>query len=225
MTQFYMFWIQKMHRRLWNSVICGDVEKQAKVVLAMLENAANDYDTFIDDGAPTKLLPYGRTNSIRQIAGREGTISVGSMQKPDKIRVEDISMAHLTEVGLWKETPGKTHGFGRPSGFIAPVWLDNKHLKKQVLEQFNFYEDMFYIYRKVGNRVKQAFSQILTFSIIPQPLLGAMQIFSRLALLLYRGTPRLVIHAGDMKAMGEENLLSLVKFASAKREKIMYKDL
>lgn len=107
MTQFYMFWIQKMHRRLWNSVICGDVEKQAKVVLAMLENAANDYDTFIDDGVPTKLLPYGRTNSIRQIAGREGTISVGSMQKPDKIRVEDISMAHLTEVGLWKETPGK----------------------------------------------------------------------------------------------------------------------
>jgi hypothetical protein len=123
-------------------------------------------------------------------------------------------------IALWK-----AHGFGRPAGFIAPVWLDNKHLKKQVLEQFNFYEDMFYIYRKVGGRVKQAFSQILTFSIIPKPLLGSMQVFSRLALLLYRGTPRLVFHAGDMQAMGEENLLSLVKFASAKREKIMYGDL
>jgi hypothetical protein len=52
-----------------------------------------------------------------------------------------------------------------------------------------------------------------------------MQIFSRLALLIYRGTPRLVFHAGDMKAMGEENLLSLVKFASKHREKIMYQDL
>ena len=123
-------------------------------------------------------------------------------------------------IALWK-----AHGFGRPAGFIAPVWLDNKHLKKQVLEQFNFYEDMFYIYRKVGGRVKQAFSQILTFSIIPKPLLGIMQVFSRLALLLYRGTPRFVFHAGDMQAMGEENLLSLVKFASAKREKIMYGDL
>jgi hypothetical protein len=61
--------------------------------------------------------------------------------------------------------------------------------------------------------------------VIPKPLLGAMQIFSRLAILLYRGTPRLVFHAGDMQAMGEENLLSLVKFASAKREKIMYGDL
>ena len=28
-------------------------------------------------------------------------------------------------IALWK-----AHGFGRPSGFIAPVWLDNKHLKK-----------------------------------------------------------------------------------------------
>ena len=62
-------------------------------------------------------------------------------------------------------------------------------------------------------------------SIFPKALLGAMQVFSRLALLIYRGTPRLVIHAGDMKAMGEENLLSLVKFASKHREKIMYQDL
>ena len=95
---------------------------------------------------------------------------------------------------------------------------------------------MLYIYRKVGKKVKPSFSQILTFSIFPQALLGAMQVFSRIALLLYRGTPRLVIHAGDMKAMGEQNLLSLVKmgeqnllslvkFASNHREKIMYQDL
>ena len=84
---------------------------------------------------------------------------------------------------------------------------------------------MFYIYRKVGSRVKQSFSQILTFSVIAKALLGAAQVFSRLALLVYRGTPRLVIHAGDMKAMGEQNLLSLVKFASNHREKIMYQDL
>ena len=107
LTQFYMFWIQKMHRKHWNSVICGDVEKQAKVVLAMLEHAAADYDTFIDDGVPVVLKPYGRTDSVREIQGRECTITVGSAQKPDKVRGEDTSMAHLTEVGLWKETLGK----------------------------------------------------------------------------------------------------------------------
>lgn len=110
LTQFYMFWIQKMHRKHWNSVICGDVEKQSKVVLAMLENAAADYDTFIDDGYPTILKPYGRTDSVRIIQDRECTITVGSAQKPDKVRGEDTSMAHLTEVGLWKETLGKKPG-------------------------------------------------------------------------------------------------------------------
>lgn len=108
LTQIYMFWIQKMHKKHWNSVICGDVEKQSKVVLAMLENAARDYDTFIDDGVPTKLKPYGRTDSVREIVGRNCTISVGSAQEPDKVRCEDISMCHLTEVGLWKDTPTKT---------------------------------------------------------------------------------------------------------------------
>ncbi len=107
LTQFYMFWIQKMLRKHWNSVICGDVEKQSKVVLAMLENAAADYDTFIDDGNPTILKPYGRTESVRIIQDRQCTITVGSAQKPDKVRGEDTSMAHLTEVGLWKETLGK----------------------------------------------------------------------------------------------------------------------
>ena len=107
MTQFYMFWIQKMHRKHWNSVICGDVEKQSKIVLAMLEKATTDYDPFIDDGVPTTLKPYERIDSVRVISDRECTISVGSAQRPNKIRSEDISMAHLTEVGVWKETLGK----------------------------------------------------------------------------------------------------------------------
>lgn len=108
MTQFYMMWIQKMHRKHWNSVIVGDVEKQSKVVLAMYEQACEDYDPFIDDGVPTILKPYGRTNDVRVLEERGCTISIGSMQKPNKIRSEDISMAHLTEVGLWKQTEGKS---------------------------------------------------------------------------------------------------------------------
>lgn len=108
LTQMYMFWIQKVHKRNWNSVICGDVEKQSKVVLSMLENAAREYDTFIDDGEPTRLRPYGRTDSVREIVGRGCTISIGSAQEPDKIRCEDISMCHLTEVGLWKTTASKS---------------------------------------------------------------------------------------------------------------------
>lgn len=108
LTQAYMMWIQKCHRKHWNSVIIGDVEKQSKVVMSMYEKAAADYDTFEDYGVPTLLKPFGRTNDIRVLEGRECTISVGSMTKPDKIRSEDISMAHFTEFGIWKATETKT---------------------------------------------------------------------------------------------------------------------
>lgn len=108
LTEFYMMWIQKRHRKNWNSVIIGDIEKQSKVILSMYERAMEDYDTFVDDGVSTKLVPFGRTNDIRMLEGRDCTISVGSMQRPDKIRSEDISMAHFTEFGLWKSTLSKT---------------------------------------------------------------------------------------------------------------------
>ena len=108
LTQFYMMWIQKMHRKHWNSVIVGDVEKQSKVVLAMYEQACEEYDSFIDEGVQTILKPYARANDVRVLEDRGCTISIGSMQKPNKIRSEDISMAHLTEVGIWKETEGKS---------------------------------------------------------------------------------------------------------------------
>ena len=108
LTQFYMMWIQKLHKSHWNSVIVGEVEKQSKVVLSMYEKACEDYDTFIDEGVPTVLKPFGRTHDIRELEGRGCTISVGSMVKPDKIRSEDISMAHFTEFGLWKATDNKS---------------------------------------------------------------------------------------------------------------------
>jgi len=108
MTQFYMFWIQKMWRREWNSVICGAVEKQAKIVLSMLEKAAIDYDTLIDDGVRTEIRPFGRMVNVRELVGRGCTISVGSAERPDNIRSEDISMAHITEIGVWKSTESKS---------------------------------------------------------------------------------------------------------------------
>lgn len=108
MTQFYMFWIQKMWRKEWNSVICGAVEKQAKIVLSMLEKAAVDYDPLIDDGVRTKIKPFGRMANVRELIGRGCTISVGSAERPDNIRSEDISMAHITEIGVWPSTESKT---------------------------------------------------------------------------------------------------------------------
>ena len=40
LTQLYMLWIQLVHKQNWNSVICGDIEKQSSIVAGMLANKA-----------------------------------------------------------------------------------------------------------------------------------------------------------------------------------------
>lgn len=107
LTIFYSFWIQMMWKTNWNSALCADVDDQAKNVLGMLSQAIERYDTFITGGIPLKFTPYMRTDSTRVIEGRNCTISVGSAQHPEKIRSQNISMAHLTEVGIWKATLSK----------------------------------------------------------------------------------------------------------------------
>lgn len=107
LTQFYMLWIQLFWKKNWNSVICADVDDQAKGVLGMIDRAIQEYDTFITFGINIELKPYMRTDSTRILSEGKSTISVGSAQHPEKIRSQNISMAHLTEVGLWKKTLGK----------------------------------------------------------------------------------------------------------------------
>lgn len=105
LVQIYMLWIQLVHRRNWNSVICGDVETQSRTVRSMVTKALKRYPTWLL--GPIKFSPFEGSQKNKIIENTYCVISMGSAQKPDSLRSSDISMAHLTEVGLWKETKGK----------------------------------------------------------------------------------------------------------------------
>ena len=107
LTQLYMLWIQLVHKRNWNSVICGDIEKQSSIVSGMLSKVINNYPLWATDGRRITTTPYQGAQKTRVISISNSRYSLGSSQKPDSLRSEDISMAHLTEVGLWKATAGK----------------------------------------------------------------------------------------------------------------------
>lgn len=107
LTQLYMLWIQLIHRRNWNSVICGDIEKQSSIVAGMLSKVINHYPVWASDGKRITTTPYQGTRNTRVINYSNSRYSLGSSQKPDSLRSEDISMAHLTEVGLWRATAGR----------------------------------------------------------------------------------------------------------------------
>lgn len=107
LTQLYMLWIQLVHKRNWNSVICGDIEKQSSIVAGMLAKVIKNYPLWATDGKRITTTPYQGISKTRVISWSNSRYSLGSSQKPDSLRSEDISMAHLTEVGLWKATAGR----------------------------------------------------------------------------------------------------------------------
>lgn len=106
LTQLYMLWVQLCIDNGANSVICGDVENQSKIISGMLVKCVERMPMWVF-GVKLKSSPYQGASSTRVINPVGSRFTIGSVQKPDKLRSENVSMAHLTEVGLWKETKGK----------------------------------------------------------------------------------------------------------------------
>lgn len=104
LIQMYMAWLQLILLTGWHSVIVTDVENQARRIRGMYTKMAENYP--VEFGS-VKMDPYEGSPKSRIIEQRDCVITIGSMQKPENLRTFDIAMAHLSEVGLWKETMGK----------------------------------------------------------------------------------------------------------------------
>ncbi|HAS57964.1 MAG TPA: hypothetical protein DCS64_05610, partial [Algoriphagus sp.] len=102
LTQIFMLWIQARHKTNWNSLIAAHLKQAATNIRAMLKKAVNTYPY-----ESLTIKPFEGTTNIKIIPERSNKITVGSMETPDSIRSEDLAMAHLSEVGLWKKTEGK----------------------------------------------------------------------------------------------------------------------
>ena len=58
LTQLYMLWIQLVHKKNWNSVICGDIEKQSSIVAGMLAKVISRYPQWASGGKQLTTAPY-----------------------------------------------------------------------------------------------------------------------------------------------------------------------
>lgn len=103
LIQCYFFWIQDRLKENWHSVIIGDDENQAKNIRSMYTRIAEDHPIN-----KVTLTPFEGSSKIRKYKERGNIIGVASMNKPDSTRSYDYAMAHLSEVGLWKTTEGKS---------------------------------------------------------------------------------------------------------------------
>jgi len=114
-TQIYMAWLQLVHQTGLNSLIVGHVKDASTEVKDMFDRMIGQYPTTMlyqlgdsYDDNEAKLVWVGKTSNIQRIPQRNCKIKIGTAEKPDSARGGDYNLVHLTEVGLWKTTDGKT---------------------------------------------------------------------------------------------------------------------
>lgn len=121
LVQVYMAWIQLIHKTGWNSTVIAHVKKTAFVIKGMYSTLLKYYPSWMLDedaeGEEVHFTAYEGSNDIftptignatSKKTPRMFNITVGTYQNPNAIRGEAISMAHYSEVALWKETDGKS---------------------------------------------------------------------------------------------------------------------
>ena len=115
-TQMYMAWIQLVHQEGLYSAIVAHLNSASRKIRAMYRKMLAEYPPELlnlSSEATLSLSPYegSNTDSVISLSGkpvRDTVISIGSMQSPDSLRAGDIALVHYSEVGIWKETEGKS---------------------------------------------------------------------------------------------------------------------
>ncbi|MEG1539976.1 MAG: hypothetical protein RR383_08550, partial [Muribaculaceae bacterium] len=104
-TQMYMGWIQLNHKTGWNSVIAAHQKDASATIKGMYAKVLENYPEQLL--GKVSFVPFQRMSNCSIITRRNCKVTIGTSEKPDSVRGQDISMAHLSEVAFWKDTPEK----------------------------------------------------------------------------------------------------------------------
>lgn len=114
-TQLYMAWLQFFHKKGLNSLIIahqGSASDEIKDMFDIMIKAypldmLHDMGEAYDMGEP-KLVGVGKSGSTSRVPQRECKIKIGTAERPDGCRGGAYSLVHLSEVGIWRKTEGKS---------------------------------------------------------------------------------------------------------------------
>lgn len=110
LVQIYFAWIQIVHLHNWHSLICAHVKDTAATIRGMYTHLLANYPALYwgdggDDGGKPEFRPFERMNNVRIIPSRGCRVAVCSSENQEAMRGMDCSMAHLSEVAFWKDSP------------------------------------------------------------------------------------------------------------------------
>lgn len=106
LVQTYFAWIQCCRKRQWHSMIVANVCDISATIRGMFTTLLNDYprEWWQGEGEP-RLKIYEGSSGIRYIPDRNCRIATASAWRPDSTRGMDCSMAHMSEVAYWPDSP------------------------------------------------------------------------------------------------------------------------
>lgn len=117
-TQVYMAWIQLVHRRNWNSIICAHLKDAAANIKGMYTKLLENYPAWLlNSSEQPRFQPFERTANTSIIASRGCKVTICSSESPEAVRGNDAVMAHLSEAAFWSNTPAHT-----PEGLIRSIY-------------------------------------------------------------------------------------------------------
>lgn len=114
-TQLYMAWLQFLHRKGLNSLIIAHQGSASDEIKDMFDRMIAAYpvemlhplgDTWSEN--EVKMVGVGKSGSIHRVPRRNCKIKIGTAERPDSCRGGDYNLVHLSEVGLWRKTDGKS---------------------------------------------------------------------------------------------------------------------
>lgn len=114
-SQLYMAWLQLVHKIGLNSLIIAHQGAGSDEIKDMFDRMIKNYpvemlykigETFNED--ESKMVGVGKSGSIHKVPQRNCKIKIGTAERPDSCRGGDYNLVHLSEVGLWKATEGKS---------------------------------------------------------------------------------------------------------------------
>lgn len=119
-TQLYMAWLQLMHSTGLNSLIIAHQGAGSDEIKDMFDRMIEAYPlTLLYDpdelqhlrgnpGSHRKMVGVGKSGLIFKVPQRNCKIKIGTAERPDSCRGGDYNLVHLSEVGIWRATDGKS---------------------------------------------------------------------------------------------------------------------
>lgn len=114
-TQLYMAWLQLFHKKGLNSLIIAHQGTASDEIKDMFDLMIKKHPVeflhrlgeVYSENEP-KLVGVGKSGSTHRVPQRECKIKVGTAERPNGCRGGAYSLVHLSEVGLWQKTEGKS---------------------------------------------------------------------------------------------------------------------